>query len=357
VASLRKIKGTRLWRVAWHITPAEGRNKGKAIRGSRTFKDRRAAREYKRWREQWADRVRAGMATGAAELDITIRDFLIDYRSERAPSTYDRVRRILQSFRIWTMMQDVLHLADLTPPVLKRYRRERAREVSRRTVNREVSAISSFLSWCVSAGELAENPATGIKALYVPQAEKGALPTRQEIAWVIHHIKRRYVRWQIVLLLSTGARISETVNATRAALDWPRRVWNILGKGNKGREAYLYGPAYFAMRYLEAFSQRKGSPYIACTQTGKQSSRRTMVRTLQKACRELGLRHFSPHTLRHCFGTWHAARGTPLPILQRLMGHAHIQTTIQNYFHHSPEYARQAVEALRAARAPTTPRR
>jgi integrase/recombinase XerD len=35
------------------------------------------------------------------------------------------------------------------------------------------------------------------------------------------------------------------------------------------------------------------------------------------------------HSLRHSYGTELAARGVPLPVIQRLMGHADVRTTMR----------------------------
>lgn len=58
--------------------------------------------------------------------------------------------------------------------------------------------------------------------------------------------------------------------------------------------------------------------------------------TVERRLRELRLKHWAgkgnlahvvPHVLRHCWATEMAAKGVPLPVLQRWLGHASIQTT------------------------------
>ena len=44
-------------------------------------------------------------------------------------------------------------------------------------------------------------------------------------------------------------------------------------------------------------------------------------------------KHPRVHDLRHSWASWHIQAGTPLPIIQRQMGHESIQTTIDTYGH------------------------
>jgi site-specific recombinase XerD len=49
------------------------------------------------------------------------------------------------------------------------------------------------------------------------------------------------------------------------------------------------------------------------------------------------------HSLRHTFGTHQALKGTPVHVLQQLMGHASIKTT-QRYMHTADEHLKAAVK-------------
>lgn len=57
------------------------------------------------------------------------------------------------------------------------------------------------------------------------------------------------------------------------------------------------------------------------------------------------------HDLRHTFASWHISEGTPLPVIQRQLGHESITTTIDTYGH----LARSDFDALAAATARRLP--
>ena len=69
----------------------------------------------------------------------------------------------------------------------------------------------------------------------------------------------------------------------------------------------------------------------------------SLQRLLVLARRELGLPDATPHTLRHSFATHMIEAGADLHTVQRLLGHAHINTTMV-YLHVTH---RSASDALR----------
>jgi integrase/recombinase XerD len=54
---------------------------------------------------------------------------------------------------------------------------------------------------------------------------------------------------------------------------------------------------------------------------------------------------FTPHELRHTYATDLLRRGVPVGVVQKLLGHASISTTIDTYSHLDIEDARRALVA------------
>ena len=65
---------------------------------------------------------------------------------------------------------------------------------------------------------------------------------------------------------------------------------------------------------------------------------------LYKLCEEAGIKHISMHTLRHSYATRAIERGVNPKALQKLLGHASLQTTMDTYVHVTDDSKLQAVK-------------
>lgn len=69
---------------------------------------------------------------------------------------------------------------------------------------------------------------------------------------------------------------------------------------------------------------------------------RTTVESLVKRIRKKTEIDFTPHMLRHTFASELHAEGVDIAVIQKLLGHAQVQTTINTYVHVSDEQLRQS---------------
>jgi integrase len=65
-------------------------------------------------------------------------------------------------------------------------------------------------------------------------------------------------------------------------------------------------------------------------------------RKLSAAAKAAGLGHLTSHSMRHTYRTWLDELGTPIGVIQRLMRHADIRTTMNTYGGALPESLKQA---------------
>lgn len=135
------------------------------------------------------------------------------------------------------------------------------------------------------------------------------------------------------LLLFTGCRISEGLEITPERFDWPDQAVMFRTLKKRGRKALTTYravplPADF-LDELDLIHHLRGR--------GKRDpkarlwtwSRPTAWRRVKAVMEAAGIEgtHASPKGLRHGFGVVHALNKTPLPTLQRWMGHSDPKTT------------------------------
>ena len=136
-------------------------------------------------------------------------------------------------------------------------------------------------------------------------------------------------RMVAMVLYSGGLRLREATRLKPHDIDSQRmRIVVRGGKGNKDREVVL------AQKLLEQLRnyyvvQRPKEWLFPGKDSAKPMDERGIQKAIKKAARQAGIRKtVSPHVLRHCFATHALESGTPLPYIQRMLGHSSIQTTM-----------------------------
>lgn len=159
--------------------------------------------------------------------------------------------------------------------------------------------------------------------------------SKGEVADVLGAIDNFKHRAIIMLIYSTGARVSECVNIKLADIDSKRMQINIQeGKGLKQRKVPL-SPVLLSV--LRDYYKEYKPGYYLFEGAGKKGTHLgiTAVRTICVNARYRTphiKKHYTPHTFRHSFATHHLEQGTNLLVIQRLMGHSDLRNTLK-YLH------------------------
>ena len=147
---------------------------------------------------------------------------------------------------------------------------------------------------------------------------------------------RRYRDLAIVhLMLLCGLRSREVLGLARTDVALGERTVRVLGKGATERMVPM---AELAVRSVEQYlaheRPRCGEvPALFVCLQGKRRGRAMTPAGLRSLFRHRrkkpGLDQANPHRFRHTFGADMARCGLPLPVIQRLMGHANPEMTLQ----------------------------
>jgi site-specific recombinase XerD len=159
--------------------------------------------------------------------------------------------------------------------------------------------------------------------------------SRDEVSEVLGAIGNFKHRAIIMLIYSTGARVSESVNIKLTDIDSRRMQVNIQeGKGLKQRKVPL---SPILLSVLRKYYKKYKPQYYLFEGAGGKGTHLgiSAVREVCKKARHLTpqiKKPYTPHTFRHSFATHHLEQGTNLLIIQRLMGHSDLSNTLK-YLH------------------------
>ena len=210
--------------------------------------------------------------------------------------------------------------------------------------------------------------------------------TREEQKIFLNQAKRSHNYKQYALILETGLRTGELIGLTWDAIDFEKRTLTVnktleyrhkqgcwRAGPPKTPESYrtipLTNRAYEILKALwDNRKHRKTSPLLLETleyidrrtgttstlvmsnlvfinwRTGEPAKNSSYDTHLYKLCDEAEIKRFSMHTLRHTYATRAIEAGMQPKVLQKLLGHSSIKTTMDRYVHVTTDSMDQAIK-------------
>lgn len=165
---------------------------------------------------------------------------------------------------------------------------------------------------------------------YAPRGLPRVLDVSEVVA-LLGAMRKPLYRTVALLMYGTGLRISEAIRLEVGDVDAARGVIRVRrGKGGKSREVMLSEKLLSALRTYWG-AARPAMPYLfASPKTGRPVSAETMRRAVRRAREDAGLnKRVTPHMLRHSFATHLLEGGTDVRVIQHLLGHAGLDTTMR----------------------------
>lgn len=160
------------------------------------------------------------------------------------------------------------------------------------------------------------------------------IPSPSEVAAVLSELTSPVYRTLLFCAYGAGLRVAEACRLCVGDVDAKRMVLIVRnGKGGRDRYAVLSPVLLDALRqYYRTI--RPPQPFLF---QGKVPGKPVPVEGVQTALRMALQRsgvakRITPHTLRHAFATHSLEAGTDLRVIQTMLGHANIRTTVR-YVH------------------------
>jgi integrase/recombinase XerC len=153
------------------------------------------------------------------------------------------------------------------------------------------------------------------------------------------------------LMLLSGLRSAEVLSLQIRDVDIPRGWARVIGKGDKERRVPLDPEvAGLLQRYLLVERPETDAREVFVVAKGPHRGQPLTPGGLRTVFRyhrtRSGVQAGHPHALRHTFGTALAEAGVDLAVLQALMGHDHVDSSVA-YVHLAPVHLRAAYDAAR----------
>ncbi len=268
--------------------------------------------------------------------------FLHHIRFERglSRSTVDAYRRDLAVLGDYCAKRGLASWASLGVSDLRRFAAAAHRSgLAPRTVRRRLAGARSFFAFLEREGQLAANPARGIR----PPRPPRDLPRTLDLDQIARLLDipggdpaACRDRALLELMYSSGLRLAELTALDVGGIDLRQGLVRVTGKGRKTRILPVGGKAVEAVqrwlkRRAELAAPEETALFVGVR--GRRIAASTVQARIAHWARSAGLPGpVHPHMLRHSFATHMLESSGDLRAVQELLGHADISTT-QVYTH------------------------
>ena len=205
---------------------------------------------------------------------------------------------------------------------------EATRRTSKVTIDNIRRIMSSFFSWLEDEDYIVKSPVRRIHRVKTAQVAKEVL-TNEELEILRDACATKRDLAVIDLLASTGMRIGELVRLNISDVNLQERECLVTGKGNKQRPVYFDARAKLHLtEYLQARTDQSPALFVSLGAAAKRVTVGSMQLRLRQIGKSCGIHRVHPHKFRRTLATHAIDKGMPIEQVQKLLGHAKIDTTM-----------------------------
>lgn len=229
-------------------------------------------------------------------------------------------------------------MSEVTPAVLRSYmaglRRKDGRPCSPHYLDQVYRTLHTFLGWVVREGGLDSNPLDHVRRPRVPRTKSPRL-REGEVERLLEAVKSGSNPARdlamVCLAVDSGLRRGEIMGLEVDHVDLEAGVVRVLGKGSKERDVPVGAFSLAALGTYLALRPDVPTKKVFLTRQGRPFTKNGMQTMMYRLKVRAGLPELRWHLLRHSFANGWVAKGGGLRMLQKILGHASIETTARIY--------------------------
>lgn len=214
------------------------------------------------------------------------------------------------------------------------------------TLRKHIKTVKTFFNWLVRMDEIDKTPAHIIKAKRLPMyVSRDKAMTDDELAVLLDYLRFKPRDYALVLFLAdTGCRIGGAANCKVEDLDLTRRTGRVTEKGEITRPV-RYG-VLCAVAIERWLAVRKNKGEYVFSRGYKPMKADNISLMLRRACKVVGIRTLSGHSLRHRKGHQLADARVAPSIAATALGHSDPTITLMHYYPADWASAERALDEL-----------
>ncbi len=215
-----------------------------------------------------------------------------------------------------------------------------------RSVNRKITTLKTYYKFLMREGVIVKNPMLKIQSPktakrlpeFIEESGLDKLFDQEDFTDDFEGLRDRLI---ILLLYSTGIRLSELVGLKEMDVDMNSKTIKVLGKRNKQRivpvDQELLELLSNYQNKAKEIKNTESNNYLFLLINGKQIYPKLVYQVVtQNLAKITTAKKKSPHILRHSFATHLLNNGADLNAIKELLGHSSLAAT-QVYTHNSIE--------------------
>lgn len=218
-------------------------------------------------------------------------------------------------------------LREITTNDIRYHLSRYAETVSKVSVNNKRSYLSALYNWLTIEGYILVNPMLRIHRIKTDTIIKKPYSV-EELEKLRGAAKNRRERALLEFLLSTGCRVSEVADTKISDIDFGKCELYVFGKGSKERKVYISDLCMYYLKLYLGNRKHPESEYLFPNRYGERITKEGLERTIREIGKRAGVSNVHPHRFRRTFATWSMNRGMSVQVVQRILGHTKIDTTM-----------------------------